>query len=98
MKIIIARVAIGQPYEGGDDIAEPTVSSIGQKVFHLPGAQKIKLIYNADTNTNKNKNINTNINTNINANINANMNINIDILRKAPTQRNILNGHCPDIV
>ena len=35
----------GQPYEGGDDVAEPTVSSIGQKVFHLPDAQKIKFIY-----------------------------------------------------
>ena len=29
-----------QPYEGGDDVAEPTVSSIGQKVIHLPVNKK----------------------------------------------------------
>ena len=30
-----------QPYEGGDDVAEPTVSRIGQKVIHLPVNKKI---------------------------------------------------------
>ena len=51
----------GKPNEGGDDVAKPTVSSVGQKVLHLPFEQKIEFIFNTNTNiTNTNKNTNTN--------------------------------------